>query len=457
MWFKAFHLLFLAVLSVSVALPSVGAETTDAWGAWDDSSGSDRDWPEDTEQTSPWNVLVFTEALVGGFISDGLFKGNLFADNAFDEDLSALENRWQLNANRYFGTSFFNVSVELLADGVDDDHFQVLVRELYLDHSLTDSLTVRAGQQILTWGTGDFVFLNDLFAKDWQAMFSGRDDSYLKAPSTSIKLTYYQDMANLDVVWTPLFTSDNYINGERFGYFSPMSGDITDQQFTAKEPGTQIENGEFAFRLFKTLDGVEYALYGYRGFYKQPVGFDPVEGRNVFPRLNSVGASVRGSLGSGIANIEVAYWDSRDDMAGDDPLIPNSKWQTLVGYEQELIQKLTLGLQWWLQITEGYSVQKKSALKANSPQPEYLQNKYHHTLTARITYLTMSDKLTWSLFSFYSPSSDDFYLKPKVSYRRDDYWLFEVGGNLFGGQDNYTQWGQFEENSNLYTRVRYHF
>lgn len=452
MWSGKFNLLFISALLVFVSLPSEGDESNqtsspDLWADFPEETSAGNDWSDTENASSPWNVLIFTEALVGGFTNEGLFEDNLYGDDA-----SALENRWQVNANRYFGTSFFNASIELLADEVDDNHLQLLVRELYVDHNLREDLSLRAGQQVLTWGTGDFVFLNDLFAKDWQAMFSGRDDAYLKASSASIKLTYYHNVANLDFVWTPIFTSDNYINGERFGYFSPMSGETSSQTFTAKEPDTQLEHGEFAFRLFKTVDGIEYALYGYRGFYKQPLGFDPVEGRNTFPRLNSWGASVRSSLGAGIANMEIAYWDSREDRSGDDPLIPNSKWQTLLGYEQELIQKLTLGMQWWLQITENYDAQK-----ANSPQPDYHQSNYHHTLTARITYLTLSDKLTWSLFSFYSPSSDDFYLKPKVSYRRDDHWLFELGGNLFGGADEYTQWGQFEESSNIYARVRYHF
>ncbi|MFW6031595.1 MAG: hypothetical protein ACOC9T_03300, partial [Myxococcota bacterium] len=32
-------------------------------------------------------------------------------------------------------------------------------------------------------GTGDLVFLNDLFPKDWRSFLLGRDLDYLKAPS----------------------------------------------------------------------------------------------------------------------------------------------------------------------------------------------------------------------------------------------------------------------------------
>jgi len=406
----------------------------DAWG--DD---GDNEWA--TTQ-SPWTISYFSEVLVGGFTEDALVANNF----------SALENRWQFSANRYFGHTFFSSKFELLLDDVSDDNLQVLVRELYIDHNLTDSLSVRAGQQVLTWGTGDFIFLNDLFPKDWQAMFSGREDSYLKAPSASIKLTQYNALFNTDFVWTPVFAEDEYVQGERFSYFNPTQATTTDQRLSAHEPSESFDKGEFALRLFKTVNGVEYALYGYRGFYKQPMGFDPVRQMNYFPRLSSYGASVRSAFAGGIVNAEMAYWDSRDDTQGDNPLVPNSQFQTLLGFEREAIRNLTLAFQWWLQITDEYSAQKQSA-----HQPQYLMDKYHHTVTTRITYLSGNTKWTYSLFAFYSPSSDDSYLKPKVSYRRDDHWLLEVGGNLFWGSDEHTQWGQFEENTNLYTRVRYQF
>ena len=39
-----------------------------------------------------------------------------------------------------------------------------------------NAFDLKIGQQVLTWGTGDYVFLNDLFPKDYQSFFSGRDD-----------------------------------------------------------------------------------------------------------------------------------------------------------------------------------------------------------------------------------------------------------------------------------------
>ena len=56
-----------------------------------------------------------------------------------------------------------------------------------------------------TWGTGDLVFLNDLFPKDFVSFFAGRDDEYLKAPGDALRITHYSKAVNIDFVWTPVF------------------------------------------------------------------------------------------------------------------------------------------------------------------------------------------------------------------------------------------------------------
>ena len=48
------------------------------------------------------------------------------------------------------------------------------------------------GQEVI-YRTFIYRRYNILFPKDWQSFFSGRDDEYLKAPSDSLRFTYYFD------------------------------------------------------------------------------------------------------------------------------------------------------------------------------------------------------------------------------------------------------------------------
>ena len=50
---------------------------------------------------------------------------------------------------------------------------------------------MRAGRQIITWGLGDLIFINDVFPKDYEAFFSGRPMEYMKKGVDGVKIGYY--------------------------------------------------------------------------------------------------------------------------------------------------------------------------------------------------------------------------------------------------------------------------
>ncbi|PIE45574.1 MAG: hypothetical protein CSA44_02045 [Gammaproteobacteria bacterium] len=433
-------LLLAAMLSPVVAGDNTNLDTsaTEAeLDLWDESSKD-----SDTKQSN-WNVGGFVEAGLGGFT-----HGN----RPIKKDFSLAELRGEIFANRYVGPHFFSAKLDIVVDDIDDRELRAEVRELFVNFKLGDNASLKVGQQVLTWGTGDFIFINDLFSKDWQSMFSGRDDSYLKKPDPAVKFSYFSEVANIDLAWVPVFDGDEYISGERFAYYNPMAGGVTDKRLSVENPDNDFDNSAFALRLSKNIGGTEYALYGYHGLYSQPSAFNPVSGKNVFPKMNALGASVRGTLAGGIANAEVSYWNFLGEKDGSNPFVPNDQLNLLLGYEHEIAPNVTLSGQYLVQKMQDYDQARRAA-----PNPSQLVDEWHQTATIRLNWQAMQQKLNVSLFAFYSPDDKDFYLKPKVSYRQDDHWFYEVGANVFGGKHNYTQWGQFEKDSNIYARLKYNF
>ncbi|TKB49817.1 hypothetical protein FCL40_06565 [Ferrimonas sediminicola] len=332
--------------------------------------------------------------------------------------------------------------------GYDDavDQWVADVRELTLGADLGEHTHLKLGRQVLTWGTGDYLFLNDLFPKDWQAFFSGQEDEYLKAPVNGVKGSWYGEGINLDLVYMPRFEADNYLNGERFSFFDPVSGKKVAPDRTADEPSDDAA----AVRLYWSRNGTEYALYGYWGFTGQPLGAD-AQGKPQHARLNAYGASVRLPALGGLLNAETAYHQSLD--ADSTSLVaPQDKVLALLGYETELVTNLTGALQYYLEHIRHYQ-----AYLSDLPNPEYGADRNRQLLTLRLTYRAMQEKLILSLFSFYSPTDQDFYLKPQVSYRPDDHWLVSGGVNLMNGQDPHTFFGQLDDNSNAWLRLRYYY
>ncbi len=81
----------------------------------------------------------------------------------------------------------------------------------------------------------------------------------------------------------------------------------------------------------------------------------------------------------------------------------------------------------------------------------------HHVLTARLTKLLLNQDLNLSLFTYWSPSDHDAYLRPHASYKITDRWVVDGGANVLLGQHSYTQFGQLKSNSNVYVGLRYSF
>jgi hypothetical protein len=65
--------------------------------------------------------------------------------------------------------------------------------------------------------------------------------------------------------------------------------------------------------------------------------------------------------------------------------------------------------------------------------------------------------VTASLFTFFSPTDADFYMRPKLAWKVTDNWNVTVGADLFAGRRDYTMFGQFRDDNNVYGRVRYSF
>ncbi len=365
------------------------------------------------------------------------------------------ETRLQLKLEKSWNKAILEFTGDVYGDAVlEEGAFDL--RQLRLTWRPLENVDIRMGRQILTWGTGDLLFINDLFPKDWQSFFIGRDTEYLKAPTDAIKIGWYHDFLNVEFVYTPQFVSDRFITGERISYWDPMFSRFAgqDDQVDYNAPSDWFEDDEFAVRLYRSIGSYELAFYGYSGYWKSPAGqhFPPLEA--TFPKLNVYGASLRGNFLKGIGNVEVGYYDSRQDRSGSSPFISNSEFRLLLGYEQELAKNLTGGIQYYLEHMMDYDAYRSAIFTRILGEP---RDEDRHVVTVRLTKLLMNQNLRLSLFAYCSPSDSDAYLRPNVNYKVNDHWSVEAGGNVFFGAWNQTFFGQFENNTNVYASVRFSF
>ena len=203
-----------------------------------------------------------------------------------EKDMSIMEARYQFDLFSMRDWGDIKVKGDVYGDGVMEEGVFDL-REANLFARPTDTMDVKLGRQVLTWGTGDLIFINDLFPKDWQSFFIGRDVEYLKAPSDAAKVSLFMDWANIDIAYTPEFDSDRFISGERISYWNPVLGDTAgeDNTMSVERRREIFEEDETALRLYKNINNYELALYGYWGYWKSPGGFNDAMTDRDLPRV----------------------------------------------------------------------------------------------------------------------------------------------------------------------------
>jgi len=261
-------------------------------------------------------------------------------------------------------------------------------------------------------------------------------------------------VVNADLVYTPVFDSDRFIDGTRVAFYDAASGTIVgnNRPVQTQRPDDFPHDGELALRLHRLSGAMELAVYAYDGFWKSPAGIDPATGLALFPALRVLGASLRTPLGAGLFNAETGYYDSRDDRAGSDPYTRNSEWRLLFGYEQELATELTGAVQYYLESMADHGAYLNSLPISATPQDEH-----RHVISLRLTRQALQQRLLLSLFNFWSPSDHDGHLRLKATYAWDDHWTIEGGSNLFYGERSSTFFAQFKDDSNVFLALRYGF
>jgi len=322
------------------------------------------------------------------------------------------------------------------------------LREGYVDYA-AGNWDLRVGRQVITWGLGDLVFVNDVFPKDHEALFAGRPLEYLKRGVDAVKLGAYPEFANFELVLSPGFRESRIPDARRFHLYDPMPAVAIRETI---KPG----RGDVGLRIYRDVAGYDAALYLYRGFQRTPSMRPdsmtaPAKLGTFYPQLSVYGASVSGRAGEGVLSLEAAYYDSRQDRSGGDFALPNSQTRLLAGYQIQPAEDLSLGFQYYAEAMHDYGAYL-AALPAGFP----VEKRWSHTVTARLTQFFLHQTLRLSAYASYNAGNGERFVNPELRYSFTDKVWGAIGANFFGGKP-WSQFGQFSRDDNVYLQVRYEF
>ena len=385
-----------------------------------------------------------------GFVQ-GNYLLNTAGDNPDGKDFKWSEERAQIKLEATAEPFRLFIKGDAFHDNIDK-HSMLELREGYADYT-SEKWDARVGRQVITWGVGDLLFINDIFPKDYEAFFSGRPMEYLKKGVDGAKVGMYPGFASFEFIAVPYFEPNNYPDPARFWMYDPLSV-VTNRE--VQYPYKDLRKTETALRIYRDVAGFDTSLYCYRGYSRQPSMLPdnpiPTKLTLFYPELSVYGVSLQGRALDGVLSLEAGYYDSRQDRDGTDPMIPNSQTRYLIGYQRQLWEDFTLGLQYYGEYMEDYS-----AYVQYSPPGFPQEKRLHQLVTIRLMQFLLHQTMRLSFFAFYGLSDGDYLLNPEVKYNLTDAVWIAVGGNVFGGGKTWSQFGQFAKDDNVYCQLRYEF
>src|SRR3989338_3572137 len=213
--------------------------------------------------------LLFSSAIASdislhGFLQ-GSYSANVNRENPDGGEFKWAEERMQLKLDANKEPFHLFLKTDAFYDHIDEEA-EVELREGYIDFT-SSGWDLRLGRQVITWGVGDLIFINDVFPKDYEAFFSGRPMEYLKKGVDGVKIGAYPEFASFEFIAIPIFEPNNYPDSKRFYMFDPMPNVANREE---KDPASNFENTEFAARAYRDIAGSDASVYFYRGFYRKP-------------------------------------------------------------------------------------------------------------------------------------------------------------------------------------------
>ncbi|WP_440905728.1 hypothetical protein ACMZOO_05530 [Catenovulum sp. SX2] len=367
------------------------------------------------------NCSRFTLALVPAYLSvfpcaaEQNLTSSGYAEIAQAHHADLLQEFRAEYAMTYFTNNFkSSICAEIFIDAVLDEKTPDWC-ELYIGFA-NEHVELTLGRQTLNWGLGQYFYVNDPFAKDWQSIAIGRDKGDIDDVNDGLHLTLYNLFAadiQLDWVWAKSFMPNSYADIGRIK--------VTEQQNLQLAADTPNKS-EHMLRISQQAKGLTWALFYHQGYQKQA---QPLAQGYQHHQLKHLGMSISSHFELGEVGLEIGHTDVEQT---------SKHTQYLLVFEPKFLPHSSqhfLRLQWL----------KNDTLN-------WLGMEYHYQLdeqqTIAVTNLFATEKMSAMLMAHYNLT---FY----------QMWTWELGVNLFKGDDAGAQWDYFADSSNLYTRLRFNF
>ena len=339
----------------------------------------------------------------------------------------------------------------------DSDSLNFNMREIYLDLYF-DKFDVRIGKQQVVWGKADGVFITDIVSPLNLTEFLLPDFDEIRMGVIGAKVNYYMGNNTLEAILIPVFEPNKTPEPGSIWYIQPDFPAPPQFDLSKEKIKPSLENSELFLKYTAITSAIDFEIMGAYTWDDYPTLYTTkqidtatgeLKGLLITPeykRLTIGGGSFSSTVKNFVLRGEAAYYGGKYFQTTD-PTIPGAVIQKdylhyLVGLDFS-ISSLKLSTQFI----------QKTILNYND---DLTNEQTENTMTFLARYDMMRETMHLELFSYVGLNYGDALIRPKITYDLEDSFSILLGANIFTG-DSRGSFGRYDDNSMIYTKIKYSF
>ena len=374
-------------------------------------------------------------------------------------EFNMLQNTLNVNFEKMGDRVAFKANPMFYLYGTDSLDFRM--REIYLD-LFFDNFDIRVGKQQVVWGKADGVFITDIVSPLNLTEFLLPNFDEIRIGVYAAKVNYYFGNSTIEAIWKPIYAGNVYPGPGSIWYKPPTFPAPPTFDYSKNNIDPSLENSEIYLKYSLSSSAIDFDLmaaytwdaapnmYIEKEFTIDTATNQPVlTGLLITPEINRLtvaGGSFTSTIKSFVVRGEAAYYNGKyfqtDDPTAAGALIEKDYLHYVVGLDYG-VGNLKLSAQFIQKYIMDYN--------------DFIEEEeFDNTMTFLARYEALRETLHLELFSYVGLNYGDALIRPKVTYDFSDSFSIIAGANIFVG-DERGMFGRYDENSMVYTKIKYNF
>lgn len=389
---------------------------------------------------------------INGFVRN--YTGILYDNGEFN----MLQNTLNLNFEKMGDRVAFKANPMLYSYGTDSIDFRL--REIYVD-LFFDNFDIRIGKQQIVWGKADGVFITDIVSPLNLTEFLLPDFDEIRIGVYAAKVDYYLGNSTIELIVKPVYAGNETPSSGSIWYKPPSFPATPSYDYSKESITPSLENSEVYLKYSLSSSAIDFDLMGAyvwgqtanmyveKEFVMDSLGNPVLNGLLITPehhRLTVAGGSFTSTVKSFVVRGEAAWYNGQyfqtTDPTAEGALTEKNYLHYVIGVDYGL-GNLKLSAQFIQKYIMDYN--------------DFIEDdEFQNTMTFLARYEAMRETLHFELFSYVGLNYGDALIRPKVTYDFSDSFSILLGSNIFVG-DEEGSFGRYNDNSMLYTKIKYNF